>query len=73
MDLFSFVTCAGGGFVESEEDLAAAHKAGYIARALEEMIFIGSFFQRSTTPRVPAFCSPHRDRSHRRIAVHTGS
>ena len=30
--------------------LAAAHKAGYIARALEEMIFIGKFFQRSTTP-----------------------
>ena len=50
MELFSFVTCVGGGFVESEEDLAAAHKAGYIARALEEMIFIGLFLQRSTTP-----------------------
>jgi hypothetical protein len=50
MELFSFVTCVGGGFVESEEDLAAAHKAGYIARALEEMISIGSFLQRSTTP-----------------------
>jgi hypothetical protein len=50
MDLFSFVTCAGGGFVESEEDLAAAHEAGYITLALKEMIFIGSFIQSSTTP-----------------------
>jgi hypothetical protein len=50
MSLFSFVTCAGGGFVESEEDLAAAHEAGYITLALKEMIFIGSFLQRSTAP-----------------------
>ena len=50
LELFSFVTCAGGGFVESEEDLAAAHEAGYITLALKEMIFIGSFLQRSTTP-----------------------
>jgi hypothetical protein len=50
MALLSYVTCVGGGFVESEEDLAAAHEAGYIARALKEMIFIGSFIQRSTTP-----------------------
>jgi hypothetical protein len=50
LELFSFVTCAGGGFVESEEDLAAAHEAGYITLALKEMIFIGSFLQRSTAP-----------------------
>ncbi len=50
MDLFSFVPCVGGGFVESDEDLAAAHEAGYIARALEEMSEIGSFLQSSTTP-----------------------
>jgi DNA-binding transcriptional regulator YbjK len=50
MELFSFVTCVGGGFVESEEDLAAAHKAGYVTRALEEMSEIGSFLQSSTTP-----------------------
>ena len=29
--LFSDVAGVGGGFVESEEDLAAAYKAGYIA------------------------------------------